>query len=79
MSHHSKKRAKRATTPTTIFSKPYPPEGEEAVDAELEAALPEAVADFDAELSLLVALADDLETKDCEVVWVVVDEAASEA
>jgi hypothetical protein len=83
MSCHSRKRAIRATVPTTMFSKPRGAEAEPAADAELakealELTLPAAVvADADTELSLLVILAEDLEPEDCEAVWA--DDAVSEA
>jgi hypothetical protein len=86
MSYHSKKRASKTITPTTILSKPWPreaePEPESAVEAELateepELALPAAVADGDAKLLLLemLARAEEVETEDCEAVSAAVIEA----
>jgi hypothetical protein len=51
----------------------------EPTEVELELALPAEAAIVDEELLLLVTLVEDLETEDCEAVWIAVDEAVSEA
>jgi hypothetical protein len=82
--YQSKKRVSIATATTIILPNPRPWMAESASDVEpteveLELALPAEAAIVDEELLLLVTLVEDLETEDCEAVWIAVDEAVSEA